>query len=109
MDAALLVDGVEGRGLGALVREQGGDGVELQALRDKVLELDLGEVSVHEDRKNVATHLSAENVAGGPRLREGEAVGLVCVLALKLAVDRARGCKRMIVSLMHRTREGRAK
>ena len=43
MDTALLVDGVEGRGLGALVREEGGDGVELQALRDKVLELNLGE------------------------------------------------------------------
>ena len=87
MDTALLVDGVEGRGLGALVRQEGGDGVELQALRDKVLELDLGEVSVHEDRKNVATHLSAENVAGGPRLREGQAVGLVCELGLNVTVQ----------------------
>ena len=43
MHAALLVDGVEGRGLGALVREEGGDSVELQALRDKVLELNLGQ------------------------------------------------------------------
>ena len=43
MHAALLVDGVEGRGLGTLVREEGGDGVELQALRDKVLELNLAE------------------------------------------------------------------
>ena len=64
--------------------------------------------SAREDRNDVATHLSAKNVAGGPRLREGQAMGLVCVLALKLAVDRTRGCKRMIVSLMHWTREERA-
>ena len=55
MDAALLVDGVEGRGLGALVREEGGDGVELQALRDKVLELDLGEESVRAKMSKTGT------------------------------------------------------
>ena len=47
MDTALLVDGVEGRGLGALVREEGGDSVELQALRDKVLELNLWRGNQH--------------------------------------------------------------
>ena len=47
------------------------------------------EVGMRED-----THLSAENVAGSPRLREGEAVGLVGVLALELAVDRTRSCRR---------------
>ena len=84
MDAALLEDGVEGRGLGAL--------------RDKVLELDLGKGLARAKARNEATHLSAENVAGGPRLSEGEAMGLVGVLALKLAVDRTRGCECVIVS-----------
>ena len=43
-----------------------GGGVELEALGDLVLELNLG----------------AERVRGGPGLGEGEAVGLVGVLAL---------------------------
>lgn len=48
-----------------------GGGVELEALGDLVLELDLG----------------AERVRGGPGLGEGEAVDLVGVLALQVASD----------------------
>jgi hypothetical protein len=48
-----------------------GDGVELEALGDLVLELDLG----------------AERIEGGPGLSDGQAVGFVVVFALEVACD----------------------
>lgn len=53
MERGLLVDGSEDGGLGRLGRVEGGSEVELQALGDLVLELNLG----------------AEEVGGGPGLR----------------------------------------
>ena len=71
VEAGLLVDSRHERALsGALGGERGRE-VELEALGEVVLSLDLG----------------AEDVGGGPRLGEDEAVGLVGVLCLDLAAD----------------------
>ena len=71
MEAGLLVDGSKCSRLGATVASKGGVQVELEALGEVVLSLDLG----------------AEGVGGGPRLGEDEAVGLVGVLCLDLAAN----------------------
>lgn len=67
----LLVRRAEGDRLCALLRVERGDGVELEALGDLVLELDLG----------------AERIEGGPGLSDGQAVGFVVVFALEVACD----------------------
>lgn len=69
--AGLLVRRAEEHRLCVLLREERGGGVELEALGDLVLELDLG----------------AERVVGGPGLSDGQAVGFVGVFALDVAVD----------------------
>ena len=71
VNTALLVDGADDGGLGALLGGEGGGEVELQALGDLVLELDL----------------VAEDVGSGPSLGDGEAVGLVGPLALEITSD----------------------
>jgi len=71
VEAWLLVGRAEVHRLCALVRVERGGGVELEALGDLVLELDL----------------SAERVVGGPGLGDGETVGLVGVFALEVAGD----------------------
>jgi hypothetical protein len=71
VEAGLLVGGAKEDRLCVLLRVEGGRGVELEALGDLVLELDL----------------SAERVMGGPGLGDGQAVGLVGVLALEIAGD----------------------
>jgi hypothetical protein len=71
VEARLLVGDVQEGVLGALVGEESGADIELEALSDLVLELDG----------------SAEGVGGGPGLGESEAVGLVRVLCLDVAVD----------------------
>ncbi|SRR6266702_8332567 len=81
MKARLLVSGIEKHRLCALLGMEDGGGVEFEALRDLVLELDLG----------------AERIGGGPGLREGEAVSLVGVLALYVASDE--GIFRVAVSV----------
>lgn len=74
VEAGLLVGSSEQRSLLAAVGEQGGVQVELEALGDLVLELNLG----------------AEDVAGCPRLGEDEAMLLVRVLGLEVTVDGGR-------------------
>jgi len=69
--ARLLVRRAEEHRLCALLRVERGGGVELEALGDLVLELDLG----------------AERVVGGPGLSDGQAVGFVVVFALDVAGD----------------------
>lgn len=71
VEAWLLVGRAEVHRLCALVRVERGGGVELEALGDLVLELDLG----------------AERVVGGPSLGDGETVDLVGVFALEVAGD----------------------
>jgi len=71
VEAWLLVGRAEVHRLCALVRVERGGGVELEALGDLVLELDLG----------------AERVVGGPGLGDGETVDLVRVFALEVAGD----------------------
>ena len=71
METRLLVDGGEQGGLLAAVGEERGAQVELEALREVVLSL----------------NLSAEGVGGCPGLSEDDAVGLIGVLGLDLAVD----------------------
>lgn len=71
VEAGLLVRRAEEHRLCVLLREERGGGVELEALGDLVLELDLG----------------AERVVGGPGLSDGQAVGFVGVLALEIASD----------------------
>lgn len=71
VESALLVNSVDERGLRTLLGEKRRGEVELEALGDEVLELNLG----------------AEDVAGGPGLGEGQAVLAVGVFGLKVAVD----------------------
>ena len=71
MKARLLVSSAEEHRLCVLFRVEGGGGVELEALGDLVLELDLG----------------AERVVGGPGLGDGQAVDFVTVFALEVASD----------------------
>ena len=71
VEAWLLVDGACERRLTAALREKRGLDVELQALCDVVLQLELG----------------LEDVGRGPRLGEDDALGCVDVLALDVAVD----------------------
>jgi hypothetical protein len=66
VQARLLVGGAEKNRLGALLRVEDGGRLELEALGNLVLELDLG----------------AERVGGGPGLSEGKAVDFVRVFAL---------------------------
>jgi hypothetical protein len=69
--ARLLIAGTEEDRLCVLLRVESGGGVELEALGDLVVELDL----------------VAERVRGVPRLGDGQAVGLVGVLALEVTKD----------------------
>lgn len=71
VEAGLLVDSVEERGFLALVGEEGGGQVKLEALGNLVLELDLG----------------LEDVGGRPRLGEHDAVLVVGVLGLNVGTD----------------------
>ena len=71
VEARLLVGGGDKSALAGAVGRERGVQVELEALGEVVLRLDLG----------------AEEVGGGPRLGEDEAVGLVGVLGLELAAD----------------------
>lgn len=71
VESGLLVNGTEDSRFLALLGEEGGVQVELEALGDLVLELDL----------------VAEDVGGGPGLGDGEAVFRVSVLGLDVAVD----------------------
>ena len=71
MQAGLLVGGGDERGLAGAVGSEGGVQVELEALGEVVLRLDLG----------------AQEVGGRPCLGEDDAVGLVGELGLKLAGD----------------------
>lgn len=71
MKARLLVGRPEEDRLCVLIGVDGGGGVELKALGNLVVELDL----------------VAERVVGGPGLSDGQAVGLVGVLALEIARD----------------------
>lgn len=71
MQTRLLVDGVDQGGFLALLREKSGRHVELQALCDLVLQLELG----------------SQNIRGGPCLGEDEAVFGICVFCLDIAVD----------------------
>ena len=74
MKARLFIGRTEEDRLCALLGVKSGSSVELEALGDLVLELDLG----------------AERVVGGPGLSDGEAVGFVVVFALDVAGDVAR-------------------
>lgn len=74
MKARLLIGRAEEHRLCVLVRVKSAGGVELKALSDLVLELDLG----------------AERVGGGPGLSDSQAVALVRVLALEVAGDEGR-------------------
>lgn len=74
MQRGLLVDGSDDRALLGLGRVQGGSQVELQALGDLVLQLDLG----------------PQQVGGSPCLGEGDAVLEVNVLALDVTGDSGR-------------------
>lgn len=67
----MLVGGVDESSLGALVGEEGGAEVDLEALGDLVLNLDLG----------------AEDVGGSPGLGDGQAVLAVSPLGLDVTVD----------------------
>ena len=71
VNARLLICRAEEHRLCVLLGEERGGGVELEALGDLVLELDLG----------------AERVMGGPGLSDGQAVGFVGVFALEVASD----------------------
>ena len=71
METRLLVDGREEGSLLAGVGEEGGAQVELEALGEVVLSLNLG----------------TEDVGGGPRLGENEAVCLVGELGFELAAN----------------------
>ena len=73
MESRLLVDGVEERGLLALLGEEGGGQVKLKALGNLVLELDLG----------------LEDVGGCPGLSEDDAVLEVGILGLNVGSDGA--------------------
>lgn len=76
MQPGLLVDSVDERrgGLGALLRQQDAANVELEALGELVLELELG----------------AQSVRGGPDLGRDDALLEVGVLGLNIGVYRAR-------------------
>ena len=71
MKARLFIGRTEEDRLCALLGVKSGSSVELEALGDLVVELDL----------------VAERVCGAPRLGDGQAVGLVRVLALEVAKD----------------------
>lgn len=73
VQAGLLVNGMKNGTLLTLIRVKGCVEVDLQALCDLVLELDLG----------------LEDVVCGPRLGEDDTVGLVGVLGLEVTVDGA--------------------
>lgn len=74
VEAGLLVDGADERASRTLVRDESSTGIDLEALCDLVLKLDVG----------------AEDVSSRPHLGEGDAMGLVGVLSLDVTVDRAR-------------------
>ena len=90
VNARLLVCRAEEHRLCVLLREERGGGVELEALGDLVLELDLG----------------AERVVGGPGLSDGQAVGFVGVFALEVAGDVGRFCVTDAVDLEGNVRRG---
>jgi hypothetical protein len=73
--ARLLVDSSQQSRLGTLLRQQSGGEVELEALGNLVLELNLG----------------AKHVRGRPRLGEGETVVLEVVFGLEVAGDSGLG------------------
>ena len=73
VEARLLVGGGDKSALAGAVGRERGVQVELEALGKVVLRLDLG----------------AEEVGGGPRLGEDEAVGLVGILGLNITADEA--------------------
>lgn len=74
METRLLVDASQQSGLRAAVGREGSVQIDLEALGDLVLELELG----------------AERVGGGPTLGEDDTVLLVDVLALEVAGDERR-------------------
>jgi len=74
VEAGLLVGGTEKDRLCVLFGVEGGRGLELEALGNLIIELDL----------------VAERVVGGPGLSDGQAVGLVGVFALEVTSDKRR-------------------
>jgi len=89
--ARLLVGGTEEDRFCVLLGVEDGCGVELEALGNLVLELDL----------------VAERVVGGPGLSDGQAVGLVGVLALEVTRDVRRFRVTVTVDLEGDVRGGR--
>ena len=81
MEAGLLVGSAEEDRLDVLIGLEGGCGLELEALGNLVIELDL----------------VAERVGGGPALSDGQAVGLVGVFALEVTGDE--GCLQVTASV----------
>lgn len=71
MHTRLLVDSIDECRLGALLRVEDAGHVELEALGDLVLELEL----------------SAEGVGGGPGLGDDETLLIVGILGLQVAID----------------------
>ena len=91
VEAGLLVGGTEEDRLCVLIGVEGGRGLELEALRNLVIEL----------------NLVAECVVGGPGLSDGQAVGLVGVFALEVTGDERRLRVTVPIDLEGDVRRGR--